>query len=85
MEFTEDSLSFNFFHDFSRPYHKHSYAIFVKILQYFHNYQLKKLSIKYLSVEKDEIGEITKLIDSNRAFLISLEVDNLWIGYEASI
>ena len=35
MEFTEDSLSFNFFHYFFIPEHKDLYAVFVKILHYF--------------------------------------------------
>ena len=85
MEFTEDSLSLNFFKHYFLPKETYFLPVFVKVLQYFHDYQLKKLSITHLSVHSLITGEIMRLINSKSSFLISFEVSNLLIENNSSM
>ena len=66
MEFTQDSLSFNFFAHFHIPEEEHFSPLFIKILQFFHSCNLKELSIvNLLAFHSSITAEILKLIDSN--------------------
>lgn len=74
MEFTEDSLSFDFFPHFFIIQETCFPSVFAKILQCFHGNQLKRLSIIHLHLNPFLKGAIMRLIYFNRTSLTSLEL-----------
>ena len=86
IEFTEDSLSFDFMHDDSFR-EKEFPQIFPRILEFFHNYQLKELSFRFFSTRTLGDSEIFEIIDWNCYSLVSLELFHVnlgkdWLSYE---
>ena len=69
MEFTEDSLSFDFFPHFFIDEEACFPSIFAKILRCFHGNQLKRLSIIHLYLDSFLRGAIMRLIYFNRTSL----------------
>lgn len=79
MEFTEDSLSFNFFNHFRFPREKEFLSFFVKILHFFNDYELKTFSLFFLTCCSLGKAEIMKLIESNGESLVTLELFHTWL------